>query len=175
MAMKSGRPLKLTDTVIRKYCEARSIGASMEVAALYIGGTTKQSISQWLRVARAERDRLEADPEAVPDPDKEIYLRLLRKAEEADAGAAITWLQVVDKAAQTDAAWALRMLRLRFPEDYTDETRLKTQSVTIDVSGLSNEQLERIINGEDPFAVLASANASASGVGASQTQGTVHD
>ena len=37
------------------------------------------------------------------------------------------------------------------------------RALNIDVSELTNEQLERIANGEDPIAVLATANASAGG------------
>jgi hypothetical protein len=72
----------------------------------------------WLQLAREERQRIVDG--GVPDPEKRRYLALLAAVEDAEADAGITWLQVVDKAAQNDPSWAWRMLKQRFPEGFQD-------------------------------------------------------
>lgn len=121
---KKGRRLTLTDTKIKKFCEAREIGASMNLASMY-AGVPISTMSLWLQVGREEMERLQQDDAAVPDPDKTMHLKLARQADEADVNAAISWLDVIDKAARMSPDWALRMLRFRFPDDYREPQRIE--------------------------------------------------
>jgi|GEM_PF-5737586 len=76
------------------------------------------SLTSWLKQAREERDAIAAGNE--PNPERKPFLALLSAIEDAEADAGMSWLQVVDKAAQSDPNWAWRMLKQRFPEGFQD-------------------------------------------------------
>lgn len=149
----------LTETVIKKYCDARRIGASQELSALY-ARVSDGSIVIWLDKGRALREKILAG-EIIPQEDR-IYIRFLEEVEEADGDAGISWQQVVDKTAQLDATWAWRMLRQRFPNGYDDPANAKTANYNynFNLSDLTDEQLQRIANGEDPISVIAASRKS---------------
>jgi hypothetical protein len=144
-----GRPRVISDSVIKKICDATLIGATQQIAALY-AGVSEPSVNGWLRKGREERDRIALGGE--PDPDKAIYLSFLRRYEKADARALIGWLQVIDASAQNDPHWAFLMLERR---NRAYAARQEQTNLELDLSKLSDEQLTRLKNGDDILSVLA--------------------
>jgi len=120
---KLGRRWRLTDTVIDKVCEAREIGATYDIAALY-AGVSSASLMGWLKEGRELAEQAQKS-ETVPDYDEDELriLELLTRIEKADAREAINLLQVVDKAAQSDPAWAWKILQQRYPKDFIPPIR----------------------------------------------------
>jgi len=115
------RRSKLTPKTIADYCAARQIGATQSVAALYAGVDTS-SITHWKR--RGEELRAQVALGETVAPADKIYLRFMDAADEADASAAIEWLEVVNKAAKTDPGWAWRLLKQRYPEEYAERNNV---------------------------------------------------
>jgi len=155
-----GRKTKLTHKVIEDYCAARQTGATQTVAALY-AGVSKATICGWtkkgleLRTALEEAQAAGAPTDDIIAPSDRKYIKFLNKVEEADASAVIEWLQVIQSATATNPTWAWRLLKQRYPDEYSEHDRLLSTVVNIDFSQLSNEQLVRIANGEDVYAVIA--------------------
>lgn len=113
-----GRRWKLTENVISKICEAREIGATYEISALY-AGISPASLSGWLKAARELQEQAQnAENEPVFDENQQLLLGLLKRIEKADAKEAINLLQVIDKAAQSDPNWAWKILQQRYPADF---------------------------------------------------------
>jgi len=119
------RRSKLTPKTIADYCAARQIGATQSVAALYAGVDTS-SITHWKR--RGEELRAQVALGETVAPADKIYLRFMDAADEADASAAIEWLEVVNKAAKTDPGWAWRLLKQRYPEEYMERNNVDVTS-----------------------------------------------
>jgi hypothetical protein len=117
---RRGPRTRLTDAVIDKVCNARSIGASLTICGQHVG-VVVATIHDWRARGRAEQDCIDAGE--TPDPDAAIYLKFHQRFEESETNAALTWLQVIDKAASIDPSWARWQLRVRYPEDYTEIDR----------------------------------------------------
>lgn len=149
------RPSKLTPRVRIAICEAIGIGAHRELSARY-AGVCVETLYRWLREARQELDRRQKGEE--PNAENNRYVKFLQAVEDAEANAGIGWAQVVDKAAQQDPAWAWRMLKLRFPDGFHETDRQDINLLNVDVEKLSDEQLERLANGESLAAILAIAS-----------------
>lgn len=60
------------------------------------------------------------------------------------------------RAAQTSDTLAIFLLKTRRPDIYRD--RQETTNINIDYSNLTDEQLQRIANGEHPASVITSTN-----------------
>lgn len=127
----TGRPVKLTEKTIKDISDAISIGATQKMAAGY-AGVTEKTFYNWRDEAEAEVERLK-DPEAKYDQKKRLFLLLLQSVSKAQANAGISWLNVVNNAAQTDPKWATWMLEKKFPVDFG-----KQEKVDIDVTSGGN-------------------------------------
>ena len=121
---KRGRPLKLTNGVIKKLCDARAIGSSMRVCSLY-AGISIDTLHDW--IVKGEEVLAEVNNgrprEDLSDKEK-IFLRFIRRWRDAEAEATVTWQQVINEAARMDPAWAYRMLRLFDAEGYSEVKRV---------------------------------------------------
>lgn len=62
-----------------------------------------------------------------------------------------------DRALQTSDTLAIFLLKTRRPELYRDQQHVQTTQLNINYSDLTEDQLERLANGEDPAAVLSSS------------------
>lgn len=62
-----------------------------------------------------------------------------------------------DRAIQTSDTLAIFLLKTRRPDLYRDQQHVQTTQLNINYSDLTEDQLERLANGEDPAAVLASS------------------
>lgn len=133
--MKRGRKLLLNNKIIASFCEALSIGASQKLAAQY-AGVSEAAVINWLNQGREWAEIAESGGE-VP-PEKKIFVKLLSETEQANAEAGITWLQVVDKAAQIDPAWAWRMLKVRYPDGFVEIDRTE-------ITGKGGDPLEIVV------------------------------
>ena len=148
------RRSKLTKKTTEQICNAISIGATYEIAAGY-GGVSQRVFYLWLERGRKEAERLETDPEAQPDPAERKYMQFLHKVYEANNDAAISWLNVINNSAAVDPVWARYLLEQRFPKDYGQKGKGATVTYNVDVAKLTDEQLVRISQGEDPEAVFS--------------------
>ena len=117
------RPRKLTETVIQKYCDARAIGSSKELAATY-AGVSYSAIRLWERQAMDVMKRLQEKPDTPLTPREKLLVKFLKAAQRAEAEAGITWQQVVHDAATQDPRWAAYMLERTWPDFYLPQRRL---------------------------------------------------
>jgi len=117
--MRCGRKLKLTDSTIRDLEAAISIGATIDIACAY-AGVSDASYYSWMRQGREALEKLEEDPDAVLSKNEQTYLKFLDAMEKAHAYTAVSWLQVVSDATISDPAWAMRMLKIRYPDDFRE-------------------------------------------------------
>jgi transposase len=155
---KFGRPSKLTEARQKEIVTAIQAGATYEIAATY-AGISYVTFNNWMQQGRTEYERLEKAtaeydektmflpaaerkqfPMPEPLPEKHAYLDFFNAVSEANAVAAVGWLQVIDTRAQQDPAWAAWMLQHRYPRDYAG------RSVEVGASGgeNSNEVIVRI-------------------------------
>ena len=146
------RPLKLTDSVIKKLSDARSIGSSMKVCAAY-AGISVDTLHDW--IVRAEQIEQEINNGRAIDTlsEKEhLFLRFLRSWRRAEADAAVTWQQVVNEAAEMDPKWAAWMLERFDPEGYSLRKQVdvttKGEALRRPPEELSDEELLAIIKAE---------------------------
>lgn len=128
---KPGRPNKLTEKVIKDISDAISIGSPQKMAAGF-AGVSERIFYDWLAEAEAEIERLK-DSEAKYNPAKRLLLQLSQSIQDAQANAGVSWLNVVNSAAQTDPKWATWMLEKKFPVDFG-----KQEKVDIDVTSGGN-------------------------------------
>ncbi|MCP4083217.1 MAG: hypothetical protein GY743_23595 [Planctomycetaceae bacterium] len=149
----AGRRSKLTKKTTELICDAISIGAAYEIAAGY-GGVSGSCFFKWMNRGRKESERLDADPDACPNPDERRYLQFFHKVYEANNLAAISWLNVINNSAAVDPVWARWLLEKRFAEHY-GQAKGANITYNVDVGQLSDEQLLRLSKGEDPDAVFS--------------------
>ena len=117
------RRSKLTPKVQENFCAALQIGATIEIAAGY-AGIPERTIYDWLERGRKEEERL-ADSTTELNPNEERYLRFSQTVRESQASAAITWLDVLDKAMQgQNPNFAMEMLERRYPREFGKQARL---------------------------------------------------
>lgn len=115
MANKGGRPSGLTKQVSDAYCDAISIGATKEMAAAN-AGVSYAVTRKWLRRGE-EAIALAAKGEPVPRSERK-YVKFVEVAEAARLEAGLRWVDVVNKAANFEPTWAMRMLQTNFPDDF---------------------------------------------------------
>lgn len=128
---KAGRKTKYTPDTVKRILDAIQMGATYELAAGY-GGISHTTFYEWINTKPEFSDALK----------------------EAEGKAAVGWLAKIEKAAN-DGAWqaAAWKLERRYPNNYGKSVVANT-NMTIDMSQLSDEQLERVANGEDVLNVL---------------------
>ncbi len=148
------RRSKLTKKTTEAICDAITIGATYDMAAVW-GGVTPRSFYSWMERGRKESDRLEGDSEAQVDPDERKYLQFLQKVLDSNVQAGIAWLNVINNSAAVDPVWARYLLEQRFPKDYGQKQQKAQISYNVDVAKLTDAQLLRISQGEDPEAVFS--------------------
>jgi transposase len=78
-------------------------------------GISHQTLSNWLSRGTAERERLQANPNAEPDPKEHKYLEFLEESEKAFAIAEARNMAIIQRAAHDGtwqaAAWILERTR----------------------------------------------------------------
>lgn len=151
------RRSKLTKKTTEAICDAISIGATYEIAAGY-ARITQRTFYNWMERGRKESERLETNSEAEANPDERKYLQFFHKVFEANTDAAISWLNVISNTAAVDPVWARYLLEQRFPKDYGQKGQKAAVSYNVDVSKLTDEQLIRIAQGEEPDVVFAASS-----------------
>ena len=118
------RRSRLAPKVQEDFCAALQIGATIGIAAGY-AGIPERTIYDWLERGRIEEERLAQIPPPEPNPDEARYLRFSQAAREAKAGAAVSWLHVLDSAMQADnPGFAMEMLERRYPKDFGKQARV---------------------------------------------------
>jgi hypothetical protein len=114
---KTGRPTKLSKRRSDAFCEAISIGCTNAMAAAYARIEPDTALNWLNRGETEQKRRMEGRP---PQESEQPFVDFFGAVEQARLEAGIRWQAVVDKAANTDPGWALRMLRYRFPNDYRE-------------------------------------------------------
>lgn len=186
------RPTKLTEAVQQRLCDAIRAGNALDVAALY-AGIAPRTFYNWIDRGQAELDRLEADARCRLRDSEAPFVQFLQAVKKARADCEVRNVAIIQKAAagheatktvtRTKAdgsqetvtttrveydwkasAW---LLERKHPDRWARRDYVKQQSTTfnIDVSQLTDEQLERIAAGENPAAVFASGPGSDSASG----------
>ena len=115
--MPIGRKSVLTDGVIDKICEARSIGATYEIAAAY-AKVSEPSLMGWIRIGEELQKRIEAGEEFIQTEHEANILIFLRKIAIAENTDDMNLLSVIDKAAAADPSWAEKRLRWKHRKDF---------------------------------------------------------
>ena len=117
-----GRKLLLTERTTEDLCAALGIGSTIEIACSFAGVST-DCYYLWMRKADEVLKLLAEDPEAELTPNQVKYLRFYNKIDKTKSYAAIGWLQVIERAATNDPNWARFMLKVRYPEGYSETMR----------------------------------------------------
>jgi hypothetical protein len=114
---KMGRPTKVTKQRTEAFCEAISIGCTDAMAAAYARIESDTALN-WLERAKNEMQRrAKGEP---PQEDEQPFVDFFGSVQQARMEAGIRWQAVVDKAANMDPNFALRMLKIRFRNDYQE-------------------------------------------------------
>lgn len=154
------RRSKLTKKTTEAICDAITIGATYEIAAVW-GGVTPRTFYYWMERGRKESDRLEQLEIDKPDeahksaPDEAKFFQFFHKVFQSNVEAGVGWLNVISNSAAVDPVWARYLLEQRFPKDYGQKHQKAQISYNVDVAKLTDEQLLRISQGEDPEAVFS--------------------
>lgn len=139
--------LRLTNAIIEKACELRAYGGSDSACARH-AGTAPPTFYRWLHYGQALRDYIDNGELQEPEyyrlwvSEAQIIIAKLRRELDETGGklssehrrylklwdemmAATDALvgechQTIDRAKNSDPAWALRVLRWFYPDDYSD-------------------------------------------------------
>ncbi|MEW6210787.1 MAG: transposase [Acidobacteriota bacterium] len=160
------RKTKLTPELQQRVIEAISGGNSIEIAAEY-AGIKQSTFYNWMERGQREQKRLAETPRAKPVETETPFLEFLEAVKKARIDAEVAAVAAIRLAGkqhwQANAWW----LERAFPERWARRDLLR--SLNIDVSELTDEQLERISEGEDVIHVLATPSKSRTGTKAQDT------
>lgn len=116
------RPTKYTPERVKKIIDAIKVGATHELAASY-AGINQDTLTDW----------------------KKRYSDFSDAIKEAEGGAAIKWLALIDKAAVKTWQAAAWKLERRYPESYGRTVVDQRNSTTVeDLSKMPIEELEAL-------------------------------
>lgn len=128
-----GRKSKLTPETQERLVQAISVGSTYEHACLY-AGIDYSTFAAWMASAA--------------DGDKR-FIEFSEAIKQAEGRALVKWQALIDKAAQEGtwqaAAWKLER---RYPQDYGRTVQDHNIKAKIDITSMSDEELEKIARGE---------------------------
>lgn len=144
----AGRPSVLTEDVRTKILTALGMGAFREVACR-IAGIHPSTLCRWMQ------------------RDDEPFASFARQVEETEASAEVRASAMLLDGAATDPILAMKWLERRHKDRWAARTEvtgkdggaLQVQQSAVDLSTLSDAQLERLAAGEPLASVLAGASA----------------
>lgn len=114
----TGRPTKLTKELQARIERAVASGNYIETAA-QLNGVHKSTLYRWLKRGNEERERLERNPDAEPDPQEAPYVEFCDVIQRALAHSEAADVAVIGQAARAGqwqaAAWRLER---KFPQRY---------------------------------------------------------
>jgi len=149
--LKYGRKPKLTASTLEEIEAALSIGATIGIACAYAGVSTS-SYYNWQKWGKEALEKFLDNPDVELTKREEKYLRFYDAIEKAKAYAAIRWLEVVDAAAAVDASYALKMLRIRYPDGFSGRQSLEIsgpEGSPVEVKASFERALERVYGDND--------------------------
>ena len=189
--MSSGPPTKLVQAQPAILLGLRR-GLTLEDAA-QSAGITYRTLRNWVKRGEAERQRLEEEPDAKSSKEEAPFLQFLEGYEEAKADGQLLLANVVKTAA--DGGHKIRETRITEVVVDGEVARKETQTVErevgpdwkaaafilerrygwgrhdrqdhvdIDLDNFTAEELQRVINGEDPLQIISERAAQISGEG----------
>ena len=127
------RPTKLTPETHAKIVQAIRDGNYLADAAR-AAGISRDTVHAWKRRGKAERTRLDADPNATPLESEAAYLAFSDAEQAAEAEATVEIVQAWRSAAMTDWRAAMEWLARRHPEEWG-----KSQTVRIGHADSENQ------------------------------------
>lgn len=142
-------PPKLNQAVIDRYCEALSIGATYEMAASY-ANVSYSSTNKWRQRGgdiALQLSSLEDDPKAYAaewrklDKLDKLKLKFFQKVEETKRTLGMEMLQIIYAAAMGDPAWAEKVLKWKFGDDFRDHRGSSGVEVGVSTSGSKDEDI----------------------------------
>jgi len=135
-----GRKTKLTPEVQKNILDALSVGATHRIACQY-AGINPQSFYNWL-------DKGEAG--------QKLYVDFFEQVIQTQGRAAVGWLAKIEAAANEGdwraVAWKLER---RYPHEYGKTVQ---ERMNLDLNAATDEQLERLANGESIHTVFGQKN-----------------
>jgi len=114
-----GRPTKLTPEVVADFCAAVAIGCTLDAASVN-AGITYATYRKWVIAGEKAQERHDAGEKLTRE--ERNLIDFIEAVERARAMAKLSWQQVIDTAAQSDPAWAWKMLQVRDPDNYSMPT-----------------------------------------------------
>ena len=151
------RPTKLTPDVQETITKALGLGCTFEAAA-NAAGIAYETFNEWRKRGKAEAERRQSpriQEGAKQWNDEQPYLQFSEAIKKALGDRQARWLSQIEKAANNGnwqaAAWKLE----RTEPDSFGRNRVDVNVQSIDLAGLTNEQLQRIAKGEHPTIVMA--------------------
>ncbi len=145
------RPTKLTPAVQEHITNAIRMGAAYTHAAQF-GGITYNAMRNWILRGEAEIKRREGRvKEGSAQWEKEQpYVEFFHNIKKAEADAVVRWLGQIETAAK-DGTWqaAAWKAERRYPDEYGRQkiSHEHTGKVKLDVTQLSDEELQAIVDG----------------------------
>ncbi len=127
------RPTKLNPQTHAKIVQAIRDGNYLADAAR-AAGISRDTVHAWKRRGKAERTRLDADPNATPLESEAAYLAFSDAEQAAEAEATVEIVQAWRSAAMTDWRAAMEWLARRHPEEWG-----KSQTVRIGHADSENQ------------------------------------
>jgi hypothetical protein len=122
-----GQPTKLTKATREKLCKAIRLGATYKLACAY-AGISYSAFRLWINEGKAN---------TAPR-----YVRFLKQIEEAEAEGAVTWLDVIEKAAK-EGTWQAAAYKLdRRIAGYAPRQE-------IDLNSTRSPLVEMLLNGHE--------------------------
>lgn len=127
------RPTKLTDDTQKRIIQAIELGATYELASQF-GGIAYNTFNEWMKAGeRAESGAKRDFYEAV---------------KQAEGKAAVKWLLQIEKASAENWQSAAWKLERRYPDTYGRRDIRHSGRVNVDVTKLTDDELQRIIEDE---------------------------
>jgi len=111
---------RLTPDTLTRVIQAIRVGATYELAAQY-GGVSYRTFRNWVlrgeaEIERRENPRVKAGSEQWDG--EQPFVDFVQALRDAEGAAAVKWLALIDKAADTTWQAAAWKLERRYPSDY---------------------------------------------------------
>jgi len=149
-----GRPTKLTDDTIQKLETTIAAGNYYEAACRF-AGISYTLFREWIKAGQEVRDGKRKRTQ------KNLkFLEFLEVMERAGAKAEIRMVANWQMHVPTNWQAARDFLERRYPERWGKKSRVESIEKYIDLSKLSDDQLERLSRGEDVIDVLTNPSSS---------------
>lgn len=145
MARKS----KLTDTVTNTICKYIEKGNALSTSAK-CAGIGEATFHKWMNYGDPDHSSFKGD---------KIYIEFRERIVAARARAEAEMVAVIKDVAESrnrgSAETAYKWLRSRNPKEWAERVKVDSTTIQLDLSKCTDDQLNRLSNGEDPAVIAA--------------------